>query len=104
MARLVKGKGPIAGVCAGLSKKYGIDVTIVRVLFVVFSLFFFGTGVLIYLILAIVMPSASLAIQDGGGQMNKGGVQEGVVYCRSCGHSNTDKAKFCKKCGDSLTQ
>ena len=44
----------IAGVCAGLSERFGIDVTLVRILFVVFALV--GAGEIVYLILWIVVP------------------------------------------------
>ena len=45
----------IAGVCGGLAEYFGVDPTIVRVLWVVMVLFA-GTGILLYLILWIVMP------------------------------------------------
>lgn len=47
--------GMIAGVCAGIADYFGIDPTIVRVLYVLMVLFA-GFGVLLYLILWIVMP------------------------------------------------
>lgn len=46
----------IAGVCGGIGKYFGIDPTIVRVLFVLVALAG-GAGVLAYLILMIIMPS-----------------------------------------------
>ena len=45
----------IAGVCAGLGRYRGIDVTIVRVIFALLALFAMG-GVLLYLILWLIMP------------------------------------------------
>ncbi len=45
----------IAGVCSGLGRYLGIDVTIVRVIFVQLALFAMG-GVLLYLILWLIMP------------------------------------------------
>ncbi len=53
--RLVKKDKKIAGVCSGLGEYFDIDPTIVRVLFLA-SVLLFGTGVLLYIILAIVMP------------------------------------------------
>jgi phage shock protein C len=47
----------IAGVCAGLATYTGIDVTLVRVAFVIFA--FTGVGELAYLVLWIVAPKAS---------------------------------------------
>lgn len=46
----------IAGVCLGLSDYFNIDVTLVRVLFVIFGLGG-GTAVILYLILWAVAPS-----------------------------------------------
>ena len=45
----------IAGVCTGLGRYLGIDVTIVRIIFVLLGLFAMG-GVLLYLILWLIMP------------------------------------------------
>jgi phage shock protein PspC (stress-responsive transcriptional regulator) len=56
--RLVKKEKKIAGVCGGLGHYFDIDPTIFRVLFVA-SVLLFGTGILLYIILAIVMPEDS---------------------------------------------
>ena len=45
-----------AGVCGGLGTYFGIDPTLVRVLFVIFALTF-GSGLLIYLILWLLIPN-----------------------------------------------
>jgi phage shock protein PspC (stress-responsive transcriptional regulator) len=47
----------VAGVCSGLALYLGIDVTIVRVVFAAAS-FLYGTAILIYFVLWIVMPRA----------------------------------------------
>lgn len=44
----------IAGVCSGLGNYLGVDVTIMRVLFVAMALLG-GPGLLIYIVLAIIM-------------------------------------------------
>jgi phage shock protein C len=55
--RLVKGTDrKIFGVCSGLGDYFDIDPTLIRVLFLV-AFIVFGTGLLIYLILALVMPN-----------------------------------------------
>ena len=46
----------VSGVLAGLSDKFGLDVGLVRFLFVLFTIFNFGLGIIIYIILAAVMP------------------------------------------------
>ena len=45
----------LLGVCGGLAEYFGVDATLVRVLFVLFS-FAVGGGIFLYLILWIVMP------------------------------------------------
>ena len=46
----------IVGVCAGLGEYFGIDPTIVRLLFVVSGLASFGLTLLVYVVTAIVVP------------------------------------------------
>ena len=45
----------IAGVCAGVARRFGWDLTLTRVLTVV-AAFFAGSAVLIYIVLWIVVP------------------------------------------------
>ena len=45
----------VAGVCAGVAAYFGIDPTLVRLAFAVFTIFG-GAGILIYLIAWIVIP------------------------------------------------
>lgn len=47
----------IAGVCAGLADYFDIDPTLVRALWILFTLLG-GSGVLAYIILWIIMPEA----------------------------------------------
>ena len=46
----------VAGVCAGLGRRFGLAPNVVRLLFVL-SLFLPGTQLVIYLVLWLVMPS-----------------------------------------------
>ncbi len=47
----------IAGVCAGIADYFNLDVTLVRVAYVLISIFSAGfPGLLVYLILMLVMP------------------------------------------------
>ena len=47
----------IFGVCGGLGEYLDVDPTIIRLLAVVAAVLGFGTGILIYLIAALVMPN-----------------------------------------------
>jgi len=46
----------ISGVCSGLAQYFGVDATLVRLVFALLVFFGVGSGVLLYIILAIVMP------------------------------------------------
>lgn len=47
----------IAGVCAGLAHHFGLDVTLMRVLYVLVSILSVGfPGTIVYIILWIVIP------------------------------------------------
>lgn len=46
----------ILGVCAGLGDFFGIDPSLVRLLFVVGTLFGFGSFIFIYLAMFIIVP------------------------------------------------
>lgn len=54
--KLVKGEKKIFGVCSGLANYFDTDATIVRLLFVV-AFFGFGMGLLIYVVMALIMPN-----------------------------------------------
>lgn len=47
--------GVLAGVCKGLSETFGIETWILRVIWLV-AVLWFGTGILLYLILAVCLP------------------------------------------------
>ena len=47
----------VSGVLAGLSDKWNFDVTLVRFLFAIFTVANFGVGVIIYIILASILPT-----------------------------------------------
>lgn len=57
----------IAGVAGGLAESFGIDATIVRIVFATIGVFFFGTGILLYLALWVILPrpTGGTIAQDG---------------------------------------
>ena len=47
----------LAGVCAGIAEYFGIDATLVRVLYAALSVFCAGfPGIILYSILMLIMP------------------------------------------------
>jgi phage shock protein PspC (stress-responsive transcriptional regulator) len=53
--RRSRGDKKLAGVCGGLAAYFGFSSTLVRLVWAI-SVFVFGTGLLAYIIAAIVMP------------------------------------------------
>ena len=49
----------ICGVCGGVANYFGIDATIVRILVVILSCIW-GSGIIIYIAAALIMPPADL--------------------------------------------
>jgi len=47
----------LLGVCAWLARKFDVDVTVVRIVFIIFTLLG-GSGFLVYLILYLAKPSS----------------------------------------------
>jgi len=51
----------LGGVCGGLADFFGLDVTVIRLIFVLMAILG-GHGVLIYLLLWIIAPQESLGV------------------------------------------
>ena len=49
----------IAGVCGGIAEYFGLDATLVRLGYILLSVFTLFSGVLAYLILWIVIPPSN---------------------------------------------
>lgn len=52
--RLDRANGKLMGVCSGIARYFGIDVTLVRVGFVLGTLLGFGSFLLIYLAIGLI--------------------------------------------------
>jgi len=52
----IEEEGKIFGVCAGLAKYFKIDVTIIRLLWLLLAIFGIGSPVVVYIIMAFVLP------------------------------------------------
>jgi phage shock protein C len=51
---LDRSNGKLMGVCSGLANRFGWDVTLVRVAFVLATLFGFGSAILVYLVIGLI--------------------------------------------------
>lgn len=56
------------GTLAGIAEYFGIDPTIVRVIYVFLSLVLIGSPILLYILLAIIIPAAPRGGQSYGHQ------------------------------------
>jgi phage shock protein PspC (stress-responsive transcriptional regulator) len=54
----------IGGVLKGISEVYNWDVALVRILFLVLTLFVVGSPILLYLIFYLVLPPKETVIQE----------------------------------------
>lgn len=61
-------KGQIFGVCAGLAEYFDMDVTILRIIFVILALATGGGMVLLYIILAIILPVSEIKSDNSVGE------------------------------------
>lgn len=46
----------ICGVCGGIGEYLNIDPTVIRLIWVILSIASFGTGLIAYIIAALIMP------------------------------------------------
>jgi phage shock protein PspC (stress-responsive transcriptional regulator) len=60
----------VAGVCAGLGDYFGVDATIVRLIFVAISVFA-GAGLLVYLVAWLIIPEEGEPGSIAEGFINK---------------------------------
>ncbi|MFT5822146.1 MAG: phage shock protein PspC (stress-responsive transcriptional regulator) [Crocinitomix sp.] len=72
--------GTFAGICSGLGYYFDVDRVVFRIIFVLLFILF-GTGVLLYIILWLVVPEAKTTsdkIEMKGGAVNVGSIKEHV--------------------------
>ncbi len=65
----------IAGVCNGIAAYVNVDPTFVRLAFVLLTMFW-GTGLLVYLVMAIVVPEARSPEEKAAASGNPSTAQE----------------------------
>ncbi len=65
----------LGGVCAGFARYFGVDVTLMRILWVAFTVITGGLGVLVYLAAWIIMPRDDQALEQAGVQQTSGQVR-----------------------------
>jgi len=53
----------IGGVCGGIGVYYEKDPTLIRMLFVLLTVFSFGSGIIIYLVMWLIVPKKPDGLQ-----------------------------------------
>ncbi|MDA9470832.1 PspC domain-containing protein [Enterococcus sp. 5H] len=61
----------LTGTLAGIAEWLGIDPTIVRVIYVVASFIFIGSPIILYIVLAVLIPSGRSRNNTGYGHQNQ---------------------------------
>lgn len=74
----------IAGVCGGLGEYFNIDPTIIRILFILFTLLH-GAGLLIYIIMWVLIPTENQATTNSNDHI-KENVEEMKQRAKSFAH------------------
>jgi len=61
----------VAGVCGGIAEYFEVDPTLVRLLWVIFTLASFGAGVFAYIIAAILLPHRPASAGGSSGRSRR---------------------------------
>lgn len=77
----------IAGICSGIARFFDIDPTIIRLVFVVVTLFG-GSGVLIYIVLWLVIPN-----EKGKGEIDEESIKESTEEMKDKAKEFAESAK-----------
>lgn len=72
----------LAGVCNGLAVYANIDVTVIRVLFAILTVFTYGSGGLLYLLLVLLLPAAETAAEKAAAYGGPSTAQEFIRRAR----------------------
>ncbi len=67
----VPGHGKISGVCQGLSEYCNVDVTVVRLLWIVLAFISCGTAIFGYIACILIMPNKEDVINDNNNNFTK---------------------------------
>ena len=72
MKRLYRSKKDriLGGVCAGLGEHLDVDPTIIRLVWVVLTVFSMGTGVIVYILAWIIIPEEDAAGKTPSGEIS----------------------------------
>ena len=55
----------VSGVCLAFAEYFGMDVTLVRIIWALFTLFMVGLGVILYIACIFIIPQEDDGIIDG---------------------------------------
>lgn len=66
-----KSEGMLGGVCAGIAARYGYDVNLVRLIWVVATVLTSGAGILVYLVAWVLLPSAGAVASPSIGERRR---------------------------------
>ena len=56
LSKTIGSEKMLFGVCGGVAKYFGLDATLIRIVWAILTIFGFGTPILIYAIMTFIMP------------------------------------------------
>lgn len=83
-----------AGVCNGLGAYFDVDVTLVRLIFIILTILTGGAWVVAYILMAIFIPTADSAQAQAAASGAPFTAQELIDYARKNYHEFTDKKEW----------
>lgn len=95
----------LGGVCSGLAHYLNVDVTLVRLAFIFITFIGFGTGVLLYVVLYLVVPEAKTTadmLQMKGRSVTIENIQQHFNRIKQDIAENTKNGKFSKLFNDAF--
>lgn len=105
--KLRRKRGAVAGVCAGLGALFEVNPLIFRVAFLAAG-FFTGLGLVVYALLAFVIPKEELFQFEYEDEAGNTWVEEfepdsiELEMCDSCGATVKPGSRFCYHCGAAM--
>lgn len=113
--RLMRKRGSLTGVCAGLGDYFEVNPAIFRLAFVISGWLSAGLTLLVYLGLAMALPKEEaeartlpadkrrLRETPEAGTEGDPATREALLLCPTCDTVAKPFARFCHKCGTALT-
>ncbi|MBM4411522.1 MAG: PspC domain-containing protein [Chloroflexi bacterium] len=97
-----KENGMVAGVCAGIAARYGYDVGLVRLVWVLLTVLTSGVGVLIYVAAWVLVPAAGAVTPPSMGDRRREFSEEVAVAAERAAEAARIAAAHARQAADEI--